>query len=99
MAERFCPVDSPEDIKQCLNCKRPTCNDCLSKGGRIKRRAKRRPVTQIDATTGEVIAEYPSINEAYRQTGVCMTQIRQCFLGKIKTAGGYVWRSEPPEGW
>jgi group I intron endonuclease len=37
------------------------------------------------------IAQYPSLIEAYRQTGVDFGNIRHCCRGHYKTAGGYIW--------
>ena len=36
------------------------------------------------------VAEYPSVMEAFRQTGI--KHISCCCLGKRKTAGGYIWK-------
>ena len=35
---------------------------------------------------------FPSINEAERQTGINISHISQCCLGKRRSAGGYYWR-------
>lgn len=37
------------------------------------------------------IAEYGSIGEAERETGVCASSISAVCKGKRKSAGGYVW--------
>lgn len=42
--------------------------------------------------SGNFIAEYPSINEAQRQTGIVRHNIRKCCNGKRKSAGGFVWK-------
>ena len=39
-----------------------------------------------------LIKEYPSAKEAERQTGILRSCICMCCKGKLKTAGGYVWR-------
>lgn len=43
---------------------------------------------------GEYVAEYPSIAEASRQTGIDKTSISACCWGRkhSKSAGGYVWK-------
>ena len=41
---------------------------------------------------GKFVAEYPSVKEAERQTGIFDTSIIRCCKGKGHTAGGYVWR-------
>ena len=38
------------------------------------------------------VAEYPSINEASRQTGITDRHIGSCCQGKRKSTGGYIWR-------
>jgi group I intron endonuclease len=38
------------------------------------------------------ICNYPSIAEAVRQTGTPKTSIQYCILGKMKTAGGFIWK-------
>lgn len=40
---------------------------------------------------GELIAEYPSIRGASRQTGCNQSSICQCCKGTRKSAGGYIW--------
>lgn len=39
-----------------------------------------------------LIKEYPSIREAERQTGIYNQNIIRCCKGKVKSAGGYIWR-------
>ena len=41
---------------------------------------------------GNFIKEYPSIREAQRHTGVKNQNITLCCQGKIRQAGGYVWK-------
>ena len=50
-----------------------------------------RPVIQF-TKSGNIIAKYPSGREAERQTGVDASSISSCCKGKLKTAGGCVWR-------
>ena len=40
----------------------------------------------------KVIAEYWGANEAYRNTGIHFVNIIACCKGRIKHAGGYVWK-------
>jgi len=47
-------------------------------------------IYQVDLT-GEIIAEYESINSAERQTRVNRKSIRDVLNGRQKTAGGYYW--------
>lgn len=44
---------------------------------------------------GQLLGEYQSVNEAYRQTGVSNGSISECAsMGRLKSAGGFVWRYE-----
>ena len=42
--------------------------------------------------SGEFIKEWPSLNEAERELGIAHSSISGCCNGKLKSAGGYVWR-------
>ena len=79
-------ADNLEWVTHTENCNHGTRNE-RSKGKRSK------PVQQIDAQ-GNVIAEYPSIIEASRVTGIQRTQINGCARHQQKyiTAGGYRWK-------
>lgn len=52
-----------------------------------------KPIIQY-TKDGEYIAEYPSISEASRQTGIILSGIAHCAKKqpKHKTAGGFVWK-------
>ena len=54
---------------------------------------KFKPVLQIDKNTNEVVAEFHSLQEVYRQLGYSMGNISQCCNGKpkYKSAYGYKW--------
>lgn len=49
------------------------------------------PVVQMEKETRDIINVYESINEASRQTGICLSDICNCINGKRITAGGYIW--------
>ena len=49
-------------------------------------------VVQIDKATGEVIAEFESMSQATRVTGIDFRVISHNITGKNKSAGGYVWK-------
>jgi hypothetical protein len=49
------------------------------------------PIIQQDKK-GNIINEYLSQAEAFRQTGVRQTDISACCIGRQKTAGGYIWK-------
>ena len=52
----------------------------------------KRSVQMFDKKTGELLATFPSTMEANRVTGINQSSISQCCNGKLKSAGGYVWR-------
>lgn len=57
------------------------------------RKDESKPVEQYTLSM-EFVAEYPSIKEAERQTGISNSQISKCCQNKPKynTAGGYKWK-------
>lgn len=46
---------------------------------------------------GTFIAEYPSINEAVRKTGISEKGIGRCCMRKAMTSGGYRWKYKSDE--
>ena len=42
--------------------------------------------------SGEFIREWPSLREAERELGIAKSNICSCCNGKLKSAGGYVWK-------
>ena len=42
--------------------------------------------------SGEFIKEWPSVMEASRQLGISNVSICNCCNGKLKSAGGYIWK-------
>ena len=49
-------------------------------------------VLQIDIETDEIVAEFPSMAEVYRQLGFFQSTISKCCNNKQKTAYGYKWQ-------
>lgn len=49
-------------------------------------------IIQIDKYTNEIIAEFPSIQEAERKTNYNHSKLCACCKGKSKTAYNYIWR-------
>lgn len=49
-------------------------------------------VQQFDKKTGEFIAEFSSIKVAAEATGVEKSNISRCCSGKLKSAGGFIWK-------
>lgn len=48
-------------------------------------------IVQRFTKDGQLVAEYPSIEEAHRQTGINAANIGSCCKGNLKSAGGYFW--------
>ena len=63
-------------------------------GTRNKRvgEALSKQVKMFDKKTGELLAIFSSIHEAWRVTGIHKSNISKCCLGKQKSAGGYIWK-------
>lgn len=55
------------------------------------RKDKSKQVYQKDMLTGKLIASFPSLMEAYRQTKVNFGHISECCRGLRPNAGGYLW--------
>ena len=53
--------------------------------------ATRKAVQQCDLQTGAIIAEFNSIHEAGRQTGIAWQNISKVVRGERTKAGGYAW--------
>lgn len=56
----------------------------------------RKPVLQF-TKDGEFIAEYESVRESERQTGIKRHSIICCCKGELKTAGNYKWKYKTDE--
>jgi len=71
----------------------------IGRANKTKRQATPvcKSVLQIDKNTKKVIAQFASIIEAERKTGISDTGINHCCNGKNnrQTAGGFVWRFAP----
>lgn len=50
------------------------------------------PVVQVDPETGQDIAEYANGQVAADATGTARPNIAACLAGRIKTAGGFLWK-------
>jgi hypothetical protein len=79
-------ADNLEWVTHIANCNYGTRND----RSKVKRS---KPVQQIDVD-GNIVAEYPSISDAWRATGIHRYQIRGCINNQkdYKTAGGFRWK-------
>ena len=62
-------------------------------GTGIERSAKKRSKVVLQFTLEDIlIKEYPSVNQAERETGFANQHIFDCCKGKQKTAYGYKWK-------
>ena len=59
---------------------------------RLNHPAFSKKVQMFDKKTGELLATFPSTNEAGRVTGIANQSISKCCNEKLKSAGGYVWK-------
>lgn len=50
-----------------------------------------KPILQYDKT-GNFIREWPGVRKAEEETGIYNSDISRCCSGKLKTAGGYLWK-------
>ena len=68
--------------------------DNINYGTRNKRVAEAlsKQVKMFDKKTGELLETFPSTREAERVTGIYHSHISKCCNGKLKSAGGYIWR-------
>lgn len=83
-------VENLEWCTQSYNINYGTHNERAAKANTNHHKLSK-PVLQF-LKSGVLIAKYPSVSEAARQTGVCLMSICGVCAGKRKTAGGYVWR-------
>lgn len=63
----------------------------ISQANQISHKKFCKRVIQIDYNTKQIIAEFPSIKEAERKTGIKSTYISQICSGKFKQCFGYSW--------
>ena len=61
------------------------------KTGAINGKKNSIPIIQF-SLDGTLIREWPSLSEAGRQLGIHQQNIGQCCKGRLKHAGGFVWR-------
>lgn len=45
----------------------------------------------------KIVATFYGANDAFRKTGIYFSDIHKCCKGKLKTAGGYVWKYKDAE--
>ena len=104
VAEAFIPnpnnletVNHKDEVKtnnEISNLQWMSMKDNLNYGTHNKRMAESlsKQVQMFDKSTGELLATYHSLMEAKRVTGINQGHISECCKGKLKSAGGYIWR-------
>ncbi len=100
MARGFNPDDtnlwgdkSKAVIDKCLNCEKPSCNNCLDKKERIHKGRYKGGYVQIKHSTGNVVAVYDSAYEAAEKVGLSPTTIyRYVYSGQ--PVNGYFWKKK-----
>lgn len=91
-------IDEDKENNMAENLEWVTCRENINHGTGVKRSAESRmnhksyskSVVQY-TPDGVFLAEYPSIKEAERVTGIDHSLISKICKGKQKTAGGYIW--------
>ena len=73
-----------------------TAKENLNWGIGIERKEKKcsKPVLQFDLNDN-LIKEFPSLMQVYRELGFSCQNICACCNGKLKQAYGYIWRYKP----
>lgn len=59
------------------------------------RKARARPILQLDKETGALIREWECAMDVERELGVNRCHISNCCSGKLKSTGGYRWQFAP----
>ena len=70
---------------------REQMRNCGKIGGKISGKKCSKPILQF-TKDGTLIKEWPSLIEAGRQLGIFQSNICLCLKGRLKLAGGFVWR-------
>jgi len=72
-----------------LGVKTQPCSE--EKKRRISEKQRKRPISQIDKDTGELIRSYDSISKAVKD-GYNPNALQNALKGISKTSGGFIWR-------
>lgn len=83
-------VDNLEWCTNVENHNHGTINARISKA--LINNEKKSKKTAAYNDNGDLIFEFPSVYEASRQTGINVSSIRDSLHGRVKHAGGYIWR-------
>lgn len=83
--------DTPEQIRACLACDLPECNNCFG-SGYMPTTVKSSRIEQLDPKTGEVVAVYGSVKDAGQALNISPRNISKVLTGTNYTAKGWGWR-------
>ena len=62
-------------------------------GGKSQSKIEKQSIPILQLTkSGGFIKEWPSLREAERQLKISQSSISKCLKGRLKSAGGFVWR-------
>ena len=74
------------DLPHTISNVEPCCEEC-----NLDLVKPKKPLNQIDATTGEIIRTWESVNEC-NKNGFNKGHVGACCRGKEKTYKGYIWK-------
>lgn len=63
----------------------------MGNGGKISGKKKSISILQL-TKDGTFVKEWPSLSDAEHQLGIACSSICKCLKGRLKSAGGFVWR-------
>lgn len=91
MKRRF---QNPEQYNRLVEMVRRQCQDPVWKEHQRAAQLNNSNSKAVDMLdmNGNYIKTFPSLSEAYRQTGIFSQNIGRCCMGNLKYAGGYKWR-------
>lgn len=87
-------VKLESDIELALQKNREKCKNrkiTNANNGAINGKKSSKPIYQIDRNTNQIIKIWNSARDVERKLGINNSNISQCALGKLKSAGGYIW--------
>ncbi|EOD6067791.1 HNH endonuclease [Acinetobacter baumannii] len=70
---------------------RENTNHSIKMGFHDPTTLRNREIVQLDKETKTVVAEFPSLHEAGRSTGIVWQNIWKVCDGRRKSAGGFAW--------
>ena len=71
-----------------------TCKENINYGSHNTKMSKTKGMPVVCSDDNGIVAEFYSISEAGRTTGISQQNISRCLRGKPQKAGGYYWRKQ-----